>query len=118
MIVRAFSGLGGAAVLKVRESPVKLVSRRSVSAVVETEHKRQQWAKNEKARHQLGGIGPSSCPSWARTRTLLIQSPPAWAGYSDNLLGFGHFPSIGARFPAVVCPLVPGETTAKLRRWS
>jgi hypothetical protein len=56
------------------------------------------------------------CPSWGRTRTLLIQSPPAWAGISDNLLGYGRFPSIGARFPAVVCPLMPGETTAKLRR--
>ena len=32
------------------------------------------------------------------------------------MLGNGHFPSIGARFPAVVCPLVPGETTAKLRQ--
>jgi hypothetical protein len=56
------------------------------------------------------------CPSWARTRTLLIQSPLAQANISDNLLGFGHLPSIGARIPAVVCPLVPGETTAKLRR--
>src|SRR5215203_4492049 len=61
------------------------------------------------------------CPSWARaegdlwgsTRTLLIQSPVAQAGISDHLLGFGHFPSIGARIPAVVCPLVPGEATAK-----
>jgi hypothetical protein len=52
------------------------------------------------------------CPSWARTRTLLIQSPLAQADISDNLLGFGHFPSIGARIPAVVCPLVPGETTS------
>jgi hypothetical protein len=32
------------------------------------------------------------------------------------LLGIGHFPSIGARFPALVCPVLPGETTAKLRR--
>jgi hypothetical protein len=56
------------------------------------------------------------CPSWARTRTLLIQSPLAQADISDTLLGFGHFPSIGARIPAVVCPLGPGETTAKLRR--
>jgi hypothetical protein len=56
------------------------------------------------------------CPSWARTRTLLIQSPPAGATFPDNLLGTGHFPSIGARFPAVVCPLIPGETTVKLRQ--
>src|SRR6266536_2562750 len=62
------------------------------------------------------GVRPSSCPSWARTRTLLIQSPLAQADISDNLLGFGHFPSIGARFPAVVCPVLPGETTAKLRQ--
>ena len=59
-----------------------------------------------------------SCPSWARTRTLLIQSPSAQADISDNLLGFGHFPSSGARITAVVCPLMPGETTAKLRRCS
>ena len=63
----------------------------------------------------LSHYGLLSCPSWVRTRTLLIQSPPDQAGISDNLLGIGHFPSIGARFPAVVCPLVPGETTAKLR---
>jgi hypothetical protein len=48
------------------------------------------------------------CPSWARTRTLLIQSPPAGATFPDSLLGTGHLPSIGARFPAVVCPVVPG----------
>jgi hypothetical protein len=71
------------------------------------------------------GSYPSSCPapncpSWARaagggtpTRTLLIQSPLALADISDNLLGFGHLLSIGARFPAVVCALVPGETTGK-----
>jgi hypothetical protein len=28
------------------------------------------------------------------------------------LLRNGHFPSIGARFPGVVYPLMPGETTA------
>ena len=56
------------------------------------------------------------CPSWGRTRTLLIQSPLAQADISDNLLGIGHFPSIGVRFPAVVCPVLPGETTAELRR--
>ena len=50
----------------------------------------------------------------APTVTLLIQSPPAGATFPDNLLGFGHFLSIGARFAAVVCPLVPGETAAKL----
>ena len=71
-----------------------------------------------KARHRIIRHRASSCPSWARTRTLLIQSPLAQAGISDNLLGVGHFPSIGARIPAVVCPLVPGETTAKLRQWS
>jgi hypothetical protein len=66
----------------------------------------------------------ASCPSWARaagdllgsTRTFLIQSPVAQAHISDNLLGIGHFPSIGARFPAVVCPAHArrnyGKTTA------
>jgi hypothetical protein len=38
----------------------------------------------------------SHCPSWARTRTLLIQSPLAQADISDNLLGFDHLLSIGA----------------------
>ena len=28
------------------------------------------------------------------------------------MLGIGQFPSIGARFPAGVCPHMPGETTA------
>ena len=30
--------------------------------------------------------------------------------------GNGHLRSIGASFPAVVCPVLPGETTAKLRQ--
>jgi len=51
------------------------------------------------------------CP-WARTTPPARQ---AQADISDNLLEIGHFPSIGARFPAVVCRLMPAETTAKLR---
>jgi hypothetical protein len=43
-------------------------------------------------------------PSWARTKTLLIQSPPEWASIFGNLLGIGYLTSIGARFPAVVLP--------------
>ena len=35
--------------------------------------------------------------------------------FPDNLLGYGHFLSTGACLPAVACPLVPGETTAKLQ---
>ena len=38
------------------------------------------------------------------------------ADLSDKLLGFGHFLSIGLRIPAVVCPVLPGETMAKPRR--
>jgi hypothetical protein len=64
------------------------------------------------------------CPSWARaeggllgpTRTLLIQSLPAQAGVSDNLLGNGYLPSIGARSPCRSLPAFArrnyGETTA------
>ena len=74
--------------------------------------------KQKKAPHHESSAEPSRCPSWARTRTLLIQSPPAGATFPDNLLGIGHFPSVGARFPAVVCPVLPGETTAVLVRWS
>ena len=65
----------------------------------------------------LDSPDPASCecPSYPLT-SFLIQSPPAGAIFPDNLLGFGHLPSTGARFPVVVCPLMPGETTAKLRR--
>jgi hypothetical protein len=59
-----------------------------------------------------------SCPSWARTKTLLIQSRYCGAAVPVKLPGNGHLLSIGARIPAVVCPLVPGETTAKLRQCS
>jgi hypothetical protein len=73
-------------------------------------------SENAETRPKPSSDRVSSCPSWARTRTLLIQSPPAWAEYSDNLLESATLPSIGARFPAVVCPVLPGETTGKLRR--
>jgi len=36
------------------------------------------------------------------------------AGISDNLHGVGHLTSIGARFETRICPLLPGETAAKL----
>ena len=96
------------------ELPVRIVHPGGATGVgtllQHTNEKSAGWLTNVSSPADL------SCPSWARTRTLLIQSPPAWAGYSDNLLGNGHFPSIGARFPAVVCPVLPAETTAKLRR--
>jgi hypothetical protein len=60
--------------------PTKLVnpssgrrSRETVAAGVET-----------KGPTHRSGIGPSSCPSWARTRTLLIQSALAQAGVSTT----------------------------------
>jgi hypothetical protein len=61
-------------------------------------------------------LGLPVAPPGLEAELLLIQSPLAQADISDNLLGFGHLPSIGARIPAVVCPLMPGETTAKLRQ--
>jgi hypothetical protein len=42
--------------------------------------------------------------------TLLIQSRCRWAAVPDKLPGNGHLPSIGARFPAPKCPVLPGET--------
>jgi hypothetical protein len=36
------------------------------------------------------------------------------AGVSVNLHGVGHLTSIGARFETRKCPLLPGETAAKL----
>jgi hypothetical protein len=65
---------------------------------------------------------PSELPllGSSRRRPEASQRPPEVnqdsPDIADSLLEFGHFSSIGARIPTVVCPLLPGETTAKLRQ--
>ena len=54
-----------------------------------------------------------SCPSWARTRTLLIQSAGPRAPKTDKLTGSGVPTSIGALSVWHLCPLRSGETLAK-----
>src|SRR5207245_758277 len=49
-----------------------------------------------KARHDSSSHRASSCPSWARTRTVLIQSLRPRAPKTDNLTGNGVPTSIGA----------------------
>jgi hypothetical protein len=66
------------------------------------------WARAE-------GRQPKKMPRvspWALSLLGSNQDSPdpessCLAGIFDNLLGIGHFPSIGARFPAIVCPLMP-----------
>jgi len=49
-------------------------------------------------------------------RALPIQRDRPGACDSDNLLGNGHLPSIGARFQRGICPVLPSDTAAKLRQ--
>lgn len=76
------------------------------------------WARNQgrAPKTKCPEISLRALPLLGSNQDLLIQSPVAQAGISDNLLGNGHFQSIGARIPAVVCPLMPEETRAKLRQ--
>src|SRR6266446_7059992 len=57
--------------------------------------------------------GPRSCPSWDRTRTLLIQSRAVRVCLEDTMSVSGCPPSIGARKARGQCPDWPGETLAK-----
>jgi hypothetical protein len=41
------------------------------------------------------------------------ESVPPGAAVPVKLPGNGHLPSIGARFPALKCPVLPGETLAE-----
>jgi hypothetical protein len=55
-------------------------------------------SERPKARRHRSSIEPSSCPSWARASTLLIQSRYRRATVPAKLPGNGHFTSIGARW--------------------
>jgi hypothetical protein len=44
---------------------------------------------------------------------LSLISGTAGAAVLAKLPGNGHLPSIGARFPAPQCPVLPGETVAE-----
>src|SRR6266568_2249711 len=54
-----------------------------------------------------------SCPSWDRTRTLLIQSRAVRVCLEDTMSVSGCPPSIGARRLGGQCPDRPGETLVK-----
>src|SRR3989442_10150261 len=70
-------------------------------------------SKTGEARHALSAHRASSCPSWDRTRTLLIQSAGPRALKTDKLTGRGVPTSIGALSVWHLCPLRSGETLAK-----
>src|SRR5437667_12663969 len=55
----------------------------------------------------------SSCPSWDRTRTLLIQSSPVGVCLEDTMSVSGDLPSIGAPTVGGKCPDRSGETLVK-----
>jgi hypothetical protein len=53
---------------------------------------------------------PLNCPSWDRTRTLLIQSRADRVCLEDTMSVSGCPPSIGARKAWRQLPLMPAET--------
>ncbi len=64
----------------------------------------------EKAPHHVSDEEPFYCPSWARTRTLLIQRLKADRINNVNLPGFIGEPSIGAGFSKRGNGIQAGET--------
>ena len=72
------------------------------------------------AKRPPGGGGRSrvvrgSCPSWARTRTLLIQSQAGNALNSGNLQSNRKFASSAAGVNLIVCRVLPGFTHTETR---
>ena len=55
-------------------SPAKRVSGTKWLPPPETRQKLSRYGQTQKTRRQLSDDGSCDCPSWARTRTLLIQS--------------------------------------------
>src|SRR5712692_1211745 len=76
----------------------------------------QRESKTGEARHESSSHRASSCPSWARTRTLLIQSGAVRVCLEDTMSVSGCPPSIGARRLGGQCPDWPGETLVKCLR--
>src|SRR5205823_14497272 len=69
--------------------------------------------KTAEARRHSSRYRASSCPSWARTRTLLIQSRAQRVCLEDTMSVSGCPPSIGARRLGGQCPDWAGETLVK-----
>src|SRR5687767_15046520 len=80
-------------------------ARRSGSGVWRN---RRAW---QEARHHRGGRRASSCPSWARTRTLLIQSQTCCQLHqgADTPLRYASFPPGAgyATYPDIPSPATP-----------
>src|SRR5712692_273237 len=74
---------------------------------------RLESPRTHEARHEIVSHRASSCPSWARTRTLLIQSSRVGACLEDTMSASGDLPSIGALTVGAKCPDQSGETLAK-----
>src|SRR2546426_10481759 len=74
---------------------------------------RLQAPKTHEARNDSSSHRASSCPSWDRTRTLLIQSRAVRVCLEDTMSVSGCPPSIGARRLGGQCPDWSGETLAK-----
>src|SRR5205823_10219296 len=70
-------------------------------------------SKMVEARHDSMSHRASSCPSWDRTRTLLIQSRAQRVCLEDTMSVSGCPPSIGARRLGGQCPDRSGETLVK-----
>jgi hypothetical protein len=81
-----------------------------VNGARETAPQRAPRRENETAPRHVSDVGRSSCPSWARTRTLLIQSQAGIALNSGNLQSNRKFASSAAGVNAVTCRLLLGLT--------
>src|SRR2546427_11893449 len=62
-----------------------------------------KWAKDGEARHALSAHRAASCPSWDRTRTLLIQSQACCQLHQ------------GAPYPKTIPSARPGERGSKIK---
>jgi len=81
----------------VRSKELELAKWRAPDEASATDQSRTRTPPQiDEARHDVLSHRASSCPSWARTRTLLIQSGGPRALKMDNLTGNGVPTSIGA----------------------
>src|SRR2546425_12685412 len=70
-------------------------------------------SKTGEARRDRTSHRAASCPSWDRTRTLLIQSSPVEACLEGTMSASGDLPGIGAPTVKGKCPDRSGETLVK-----
>jgi hypothetical protein len=74
---------------------------------------RQRDAQSPARPNRRQGFELSSCSSWARTRTLLIQSQVLEEAITDKRSGSEGLMGIGARESTVKYPEMSGETIAE-----